>query len=114
MNPVYIDDEGYVVKPIERRDMYEEDEMLGYDKVSIWYAGNQPVGGSAPSLPPTIPTTLPAYPLSSRGPLRAPMHGKDRQPAPTPNYQEDVYSFEPPESSATKNLPNVEDSAPVP
>jgi hypothetical protein len=27
---------------------------------------------------------------------------------------EDVYSFEPPESSVTKILPNVEDSAPVP
>ena len=61
-----------------------------------------------------MPNSVPAYPLSSRGPVQASAHGKDHQPAPTPNYVEDIYSFEYPESSATKSLPNVEDSAPIP
>ena len=114
MDPVYIDRDGYAVQHIERRDMYEEGDMHGYGRAPPPYGSKQQGRGSAPALSPTIPNTPPAYPLSVRGTAQPPAHGKDRQTAPTPNYVEDVYSFEYQDSSATKSTPHVDENAYIP
>jgi hypothetical protein len=111
IDPVYIDRDGYVVQHVERRNMYEEGEHHRYARAPIRYVSNQHVVANAPPLLPISAKPYPAYHQASTKPMRAPAHGKGHQYASTPNFGEDVYSFESfiPESSATRRIPNAED-----
>ena len=102
----YIDRDGYAMQHMELWDMYEEGDPHGYRRPPIRYGSNQPGIGSAPPLLHITPNIQQAYPQALTGPVRARAHGKDRPPASPPDFVEDVYSFECPESSRTLSIPD--------
>lgn len=110
MDKVYIDRDSYQVQH-PHRSIYQEGEHHGYGASPLWYIDNQLVVSNAPPLLPPSESTRQAYHMASTGSMLAPAHSKERQLPSTSNVVEDVYSFElfNPESSATKNIPNIKD-----
>ena len=111
MDRMYIDRDSYEVHHPQQRSMYQEGEHHGYARPPNRYVDNQPLAGNAPPSLPPFTSTLQAHPFASTGPLQAPAHVKEQQPACTTPIVEDVYSFESfnPQSSTTKSMPSTED-----
>ena len=108
---VFVDHNGNLFQPVQRRGFYDEGERLGYERVPVGYNNSQAVGVVAP-LQVVAPNMGGSYPMHAPGQMLVAASGGDgpaRFPAPSAQNVTSSESFNP-ENAINRDSSHPQDS----